>query len=195
MPFSKVQIYNLALNNLGVSATIQNVSQQDVKTSTLNAVYNVALEQTLKDFDWNFASTYIALTLTGNTCLNPKYLYEYDYPNECLSAREIVDASQKNIPFEPASNASGQRIINTNAYPAVLRCTRLISNEIYFTVEFVTALSWYLAFMSAETITGSSGKREKALSIYSGLVEKSMVANATEGFQEEDITIPWLEAR
>jgi hypothetical protein len=185
----------MTLNNLGVSASIQNINQQDVKTITLNNFYNVALEQALKDFDWNFASTYCSLTPTGNDCLNPKYSYEYDYPNDCLAAREIAHAIQKDIPFEVASNVSGDVVINTNTSPATLRYTRRVDKEIFFPVEFISALSWHLAFLTAETLTGSTGKREKALSIYSGLISKAQIANTNEGYEEENITVPWLEAR
>jgi len=193
MGYSKVQIYNLALVNLGVSAMIQNTAQGGVECDTLNIYYNIALEQVLKDYDWGFAKTYASLTPTGNTCLNPKYQYEYDYPNKCLSAREVLPGEK--IEFEIASAESGQIVINTNISPATLRYTRMIDSETFLTSEFVTALSWFLAFLTAETITGSTGKREKALAIYQGLIQKAMAINATEGYEEIEEEADWLEAR
>lgn len=196
MGFSKVQIYNLALANLGVTATIQSTTQAETKTITLNSFYEPALQQVLKDFDWNFARGYKQLTPTGNECLNPKYSYEYDYPNDCINAREIVTgATPDNIPFEIASNQLGQVVINTNISPATLRYTKIVDKEAFFTSEFVMAFSWYLSFLVAESLTGNSGKREKALAIYNGLISSAQIANSTEGYEEEQINVSWMDAR
>ena len=197
MSYSKVQIYNIALNNLGVSATIQNTAQADVKTVVLNNYYNVALEQVLKDFDWNFANTYKSLTPTVNECLNPRYAHEYDYPNDCIVARKIVDESgeENNIDFEISSDASGQRVINTNVSPATLKYTRLVNKEVFFTPEFVMALSWYLAFLAAEAITGQANKKSNAFSIYRNMIGTALASNANEGYENIDKDALWIEAR
>ncbi len=197
MSFSKVKIYNLTLNNLGESTTIQNTSQQDPKTITLNNYYDVAIKQVLKDFDWNFASTFRELTSTGSACLNPKYVYEYSYPNDCLVARELVSGAgvSENINFQVITNQSSKKVINTNISPAYLRYTRFVSNESYFTADFVMAMSWYLAFLTSTAITGSSTKKKEAYDAYQEMISKSQIANANEGYEDEIVQVSWLDAR
>ena len=114
MNYTKAKIFNIVLKNLRVSTGIQNVNQGDKNSVVLNEFYDSAKEQVLKDFDWNFASAYRELTLTGNIPQNPKFLYEYDYPNDCVFARELIPYRDGSVvEFEIASNQSGTKVINT----------------------------------------------------------------------------------
>ncbi len=196
MNYTKAKLFNVALKNLRISVNIQNVNQTDKNTNVLNEFYDCAKEQVLKDFDWNFACAYRELGLTGNIPQNPKFLYEYDYPNDCLFARELIGYSDnKQIEFEVASNISGAKVINTNITPAILRYTRLVDNEIYFTSEFSMALCWYLAFLAAPSITGNRSIQNDCLSIYSSMLAKAKSINASEGFINNDTPCSWFDVR
>ena len=195
MSFSKTNLYNITLKNLGIGVTVQSTTESNIYNSTLNTYYAVAKEQALKDFDWNFASTIRELTLTENDCENPRYTYQYDYPNDCVSARELINASNENIPFEVASNfITNTQVINTNITPASLRYTRRITDESEFTAEFLMAFSWYLAFLAAPSIASDAeSKRNTAFKIYSGMVGKAQVSNANEGYDDFEKEAPWVE--
>lgn len=196
MNYTKAKIFNLALKNLRVSVSIQNSNQSDKNTVILNEFYDIAREQVLKDFDWNFANSYRELSLTGNIPQNPKFLYEYDYPNDCGFAREIVPYVDKEIvEFEIASNVQGQKVINTNQTPAILRYTKNVDNEIFFSTEFVMALCWYLAFLAAPSITGNRAIQSDCMSVYSSIIAKSKTMNASEGYLKQDNGCSWLDVR
>ena len=186
----------MALKNLRVSVSIQNPNQSDKNTIILNEFYDSAKEQVLKDFDWNFANSYRELTLTGNIPQNPKFLYEYDYPNDCLFAREIIPYVNNDIvEFEIASNSIGNKVINSNITPAVLRYTKLVENETFFTAEFVMAFSWYLAFLSAPSICGNRSIQSDCLSIYSSMLAKAKALNASEGYVKAIDSCNWFDER
>ena len=196
MNYTKAKLFNIALKNLRVSVNIQNANQTDKNTNVLNEFYESAKEQVLKDFDWNFASAYRELSLTGNIPPNPKFLYEYDYPNDCLFARELIAYSDdKQIEFEIASNISGAKVINTNITPAILRFTKLIQNETYFSTEFAMALCSYLAFLSAPAITGNRSIQIDCLNTYTSMIAKAKSINASEGFIKNDNSCSWLDVR
>ncbi len=196
MNYTKSKIFNLTLKNLRVSVGIQNSNQTDRNTVVLNEFYDSAREQVLKDFDWNFANSYRELSFTGNIPQNPKFLYEFDYPNDCLFAREIVPyVNNEVVEFEVATNASGQKVINTNITPAVLRYTKSVDNEIFFSTEFVMALCWYLAFLSAPAITGNRSLQNDCLSIYRSMLIKAKTVNASEGYTKNADGCNWLDAR
>ncbi len=196
MNYTKSKIFNITLKNLRVSVGIQNSNQSDKNTVILNEFYDSAKEQVLKDFDWNFANSYRELALTGNIPQNPKFLYEYDYPNDCLFAREIIPYVNKEIvEFEVASNVTGQKVINTNITPAVLRYTKLVDNEIFFSTEFVMALCWYLAFLAAPAITGNRSIQSDCLSVYTSILAKAKTINASEGYLKNDDSCSWLDIR
>lgn len=197
MNYTKAKIFNITLKNLRVSVGIQNTNQIDKNTVVLNEFYETAKDQVLKDYDWNFANSYRELALTGNIPQNPKFLYEYDYPNDCLFAREIVTYTDSDniVEFEVASNNTGQKIINTNQTPVVLRYTKCIDNETFFSTEFVTALCWYLAFLAAPAITGNRSIQSDCLNIYNSMITKAKTINASEGYIKTPDYCSWFDVR
>lgn len=196
MNYTKAKIFNITLKNLRVSVGLQHTNQTDKNTIILNEFYESAKEQVLKDFDWNFANSYRELSLTGNIPQNPKFLYEYDYPNDCIFAREIIPYTDDDIvEFEVAANSSGQKVINTNIIPAVLRYTKAIDNETFFSTEFVMALCWYMAFLAAPAITGNRTIQSDCLSIYTSILAKAKVLNASEGYVKSEERCSWIDAR
>lgn len=200
MQYTKAKIFNLALKNLGVSVGIQMATQTDRNTVVLNEYYDIAKEKTLKDHDWSFASSYRDLTPTGNESPDPKFLYEYDYPNDCVFVREIVlPTGEKNTEFSDFDTASdfstGQRTILTNISPAKIRYTRRITEETFYTPEFAMALSWFLAFLSASSITGARTKSSDCMAVYRKMLSESTVADANESQAGREDTCDWIEAR
>ena len=91
MSISKVQIFNIALNILGVSTPLETVNSSDNKAILLNNYYELARNCVLKDFDWNFASTFRELSLSSKQECTFQYKYAYDYPNDCICARDVFE--------------------------------------------------------------------------------------------------------
>lgn len=196
MNYTKAKIFNLALKNLRISQSLQSALQTDRNTVILNEYYESARDEVLKDFDWNFANAYRELTPTGNIPQNPHFLYEYDYPNDCLLAREIINGYSENIvEFEVAAAQNCQKVISTNVSPAILRYTRIINNENFFTVEFAMALSWYLAFLSAPSVSADRSLQSDCLNVYSAILKRAKVLNAQEGFLETKEDNKWMDMR
>ena len=182
MSISKTQIFNIALNILGVSTPLENPNSSDSRAILLNNYYELAKNCVLKDFDWNFASTYRILALSEERSVLNKYLYCYDYPNDCISARELFDSTAEfSLPFEIASVKSCPKVILTNAKNAILRYTRRIDKEIYFSCEFSMALSYYLASLTSNVIVGSLQKGELAFEKYKEILSRAKLLNAVEG--------------
>ena len=197
MNYTKAKIFNITIKNLRVSVGIQNTNQTDKNTVVLNEFYESAKDQVLKDYDWNFANSYRELALTGNIPPNPHFLYEYDYPNDCLFAREIVTYNDDEdiVEFEVSANSNGQKVINTNRTPVVLRYTKCIDNETFFSTEFVTALCWYLAFLSAPAITGNRSIQNDCLTVYNAMIAKAKNLNASEGYIKTPDKCSWFDVR
>ena len=152
-PFTKEQIFNITLNNLGVSAVVQNTKELTPRITVLNNNYDIALEQVIKDYNWNFLKGFKELTLINEKSLFPEYSYAYDYPNDCICVRYVYDNSLKYKKFTVATDSIGNKIILCNVNPAFIEYTRKLQTpripETYFTSEFVSALSFYLAYLCA----------------------------------------------
>lgn len=194
--YTKAKIFNMALKNLGVSVGVQGVDQNDRNTVVLNDYYDTAKEKVLMDHDWSFASTYRELTPTGNTSINPKYSNVYDYPNNCVFVREIVTADEtQKIEFEIASLSNGKRVILTNESPATIRYTRLVDEETYYPPNFAMALAWFLAFLTASSVTGARAKTSDCMQIYRQMLLEARTTDANEGVKEIEEGCDWLDAR
>ncbi len=182
MTNSKVQIYNITLNILGVSTPLENAQCQDNKAILLNNYYELARDYVLKDFDWNFACAYRVLTKSTKQITSNEYLYSWDYPNDCICARDVFESGNKKLnTFSISTLDDGQKIILTNVTNPILRYTRRIEQEIYYTCEFTMALAYYLASLTSNVITGSMQKGENAYQKYRQILKRAKVLNAQEG--------------
>lgn len=208
MTISKTRIFNMALNELGVSAPITNAeAQDDNRAIILRNFYETARDEVLKAFDWNFADSYRILTPSTEKCLDPNYKYIYDYPNDCINAREVFEQVENaEHTFEPtgivlkkqfkiSSNSIGQKVILANVSPAILRYTKKIEKENFFDPEFSSTLSLYLAALTGKAITGSNDKANEALNKYWNKQKLGIVANATEGQEVDEDNSTYLDVR
>ena len=184
MTFSKAQIYNITLNILGVSIPIENTNSTDNKTILLNNYYELARDYVLKDFDWNFASVFKKISLSENRIQETKYKYCYDYPNDCICARDVFSRNDFVLQrFSVNALNDGTKVILTDVEEAVLIYTKRIEKEIFYSPEFSMALAYYLASLVSNVIVGSLQKGEMAYEKYRQILKHAKVINATEGIE------------
>lgn len=182
MTQSRAQLYNITLNILGVSAPLENVNSNDNRAILLNNYYELARDYVLKDFDWNFASAYRKLSLSAGNfdTFNAKYCY--DYPNDCICARDLTDSTKEYLyKFSVSTLENGQKVILCDVEDAILRYTKRIEKEIYYSPEFSIVLAHYLASLTSNVITGSIQKGELAFQKYRTLLKHAKMLNAQEG--------------
>lgn len=181
MIYSKAQIFNVALNVLGVSNPLENADSDDNRAVLLNNYYNLARDYVLKDFDWNFASCIRQLSLSEKQPVNMNYKYCYDYPNNCICARDLFQKdSYVQQKFCVSSIDDGSIVILTDVENAILRYTRRVEKEVFFSCEFIMALAYYLASLTSNVIVGSVQKGEIAWEKYNKILSHAKVLNAYE---------------
>ena len=201
---SKTLLFNRVLIHLGIAGQIDNFANDTVEAITISNNYDLARDFVLKDFDWNFAVAYRELSLASeinnianNTSVLPHgYLYEYHYPDDCISARAVFTRGEKEEKeFTVASNDLGQSVILTDVYPAVLRYTRRIDKEKLFPSDFETAFSIYLAYLSAQALTGDVNKSDKLLQKYELFKRRAQKINADEGRNDNEDNSTYIDYR
>ncbi len=184
MSYTQESIYNLALNHLGVSAIVQNTTTITPRITVLNNQYQFAKEVTMKAFDWNFLNRIRELTPSVEKSPDPRFLYAYDYPNDCIAARYVVDEYEgKYKKFDVTTDSKGNKIIVCNIKPAYLSYTRNLTAQVpesFFTAEFVMALSFYLAYLCAEAITGNDKRKQYCYQSYMAELARAKAMNAVE---------------
>lgn len=193
---SKAQIFNIALNILGVSTPLENPNSADNRAILLNNYYELARDYVLKDFDWNFASTFKELSKCGTQSEILGYKYSFNYPNDCICARDVFEVGnyvqQK---FCVSSLLDDGIVILCDVEKPVLRYTRRIEKERYFSCEFSMALAYYLASLTSGVIVGSVQKGELAWEKYSKILSHAKVLNANESGENLYKDDTYLNAR
>ncbi len=197
MAYSKVGIFNMALHHLSITAPISvNSMDKDSKAIILNNFYETARDEVLKAFDWGFASAYKDLTLSTEKSPNPKYPFVYDCPNDCITARAIIDTVKGDErKFEPYINSNGDKSYLAEVECARLRYTKRVEKEVLFEPEFALTLSYYLAALAGETITGQQKKADACLQKYEWKLNKAKQLNAQEGAAEDEDNSEYYDVR
>ena len=196
MSFSRAQIYNITLNILGISTPLENPNSTDNRAILLNNYYQLARDYVLKDFDWNFASSFKTLSLCETQPEIMNYKYCYDYPNDCVCARDIfLKNSYVQQKFSISSLENGSTVILTDVEDAVLRYTKRIEKEVFYSCEFVMALSYYLASLTSNVLVGSVQKGEIAWDKYVKILRHAKVLNASESAENLYENETYLDVR
>lgn len=156
------RLADIALGKLGHTRRLV-----DLATDVTEEAYQVrlhwahAIEQTLRDFPWPFATRYAVLTLlSGSTSapVNRDWTYAYRRPTDCVFERRIVVTRDGAVdptppPFSLSYDTSGGRIFTNQAsatleYTARPECTAGVADPL-----FVEAFTWKLAQLIGPALT------------------------------------------
>jgi len=146
---SDIEICNLALTRIGVTQPIASFTERSKSAELCAVLFSSMRDQVLRDFDWPFAESAIALADIGTPANG--WLYRYRYPANCLKVREIVQpgqraalSSESRIPFK-IGYAPGGQVIHTDQPEAWVLFTFAVTDSGFFDSLFVNALTWKLA--------------------------------------------------
>lgn len=176
---SQVDIYNLALGNIGNSEAVASLEEKSQSRVICSRYWEQARDITLAQFDWPFATRYETLALIGEAGRNWKY--QYQYPTDCLRAMFVTLDGVRRPPawarpkFETGYGAGGQ-VIYSDHKNAELAYIARVEDTGRFPPLFVDALAWKLASLIAMPITNTRTIAESASQAY---IASSQVAWAS----------------
>ena len=194
---TSVDICNLALSRVR-AGSIGSLTENSPQSVQCNILYGQARDHLLTLFSWPFAKETRALSLTGNTPV--EWLYEYDYPNDCLRVHYIIPPeSGKNIvtgtgiatpridyepiPYEIGTGDGGTRVILTDYGDAYISYTKSVTDTNLFDPLFVQCLAWLLASDLAISLGGDSGRsyRDAARQAFGDAIQQAIAHASNEG--------------
>lgn len=195
---SKVDIFKLALSNIGHKATITDPDERSVEGAHCRTFYPIALAMTLERYGWSFATRRKALALVDNPI--GSWTFAYALPAECIKPRKVLlpgstdDAGQ---PFILECDEDGEFVLYTNVENAVLVFTVLVADTSKFTPMFVVALSYDLASFLVGPIVKDMRMKQamtNAAAMYVGMAEASD-ANSSETSEYKDFIPAHMKVR
>lgn len=194
---SKTDICNIALSHLGISKEIANLdSEQSKEAAACRRFYEVTIESTLKDYSWPFASKIATLNLIEENP-NDEWAYSYRYPTDCLFFRRILSGNRNDteltkVPYAVTKDNSGY-VVFTDRAEADAEYTVKITDESFFSSDFIIAVSYRLASYIAPRVTAGDPFKlgQQALQKYMIELNKA-VANAFN--EDQSITLQDTES-
>ena len=192
MASSKAHIVNISLSHLSISKTVAILAtKRSEEAITARLFYDVAMEATLRDFPWPFATRILALALVEENP-NDEWNFSYRYPTDCLEIRRILsgirnDTRQSRVPYRILSDEQGS-LVYTDKENAEIEYTVNAVSPQFYSADFVMAFSLYLAHLMAPRLTGGDPYKlgARALGLYDLEISRA-VKNA---FNEQQIEEP-----
>lgn len=198
---SDTEICNLALSHLGVGKEIASLeTEKSQEASACRRFYDIALDATLRDYPWNFATKIEALGLVEEEP-NDEWLYSYRYPTDCLFIKRILsgiknDTRQSRINYRVVSDSAGQLIYSDHENAEIEYTYRVTDSNIYPS-DFTMALSYRLAHYIAPRVTAGDPFKLKAevMHLYVLELSKARSNNSNEEQDAEDAESEFIRAR
>ena len=216
---SQTEVVNITLGRIGITRRIANIETDTSKEAvTARLHYDLALEETLRAFPWNFAQTAVALALTAEDVVIPGYEYQYQYPSGCLTAHMVCTEDgvrdtftawlqpwersrlmPPKYPFRVALHPDGnRRVLLTDVEQAYLIYTARVTDTAAWDPLFMSAFCDRLgAELAMPLIEGANGKAmmQVAMARYNQSWQSAAAMSLNEGREDERPESPSISAR
>ena len=197
---SKVDIWNLALSNIGHKAAIADPDETSAEANHCRRFYPMALNATLERYAWSFATRRESLAEVTNPV--DHWMFAYALPNLCIAPRAVLlpestdDTQEQDYAVE--SGEDGNLILYANVEDAVLKYTTLAEDTTKYSPVFVLALAADLASMLVGPIPKDPKKRQEMQQLaiyYTGQAAASDANRGQQSSNYRDFTPSHLAAR
>lgn len=169
---SPADVINLSLRRIGYKLRVGSLFDGSMAAKMSLDIYAQTRDAVLVENDWDFAERNITMTLlksalvggyvpptAWNPATNPPpgFLYEYQYPSDCLKVRIIKNVPLFGLNFDPQPNAF--YLANDNAFTPpqkVILCNLANANLVY-TGQITDPAVWDSLF--TESLASALGRR------------------------------------
>lgn len=199
MSASAVSIANRALQILG-AGTITALTDDTERARVLNVAYEPVRDAELGRRRWRFAIKRDSLAALATTP-DSDYLYEFQYPGDCLKIieggdiRSMADLTDYRSGASAIVSVEGRKILTNLTAPLAIRYLARITDVSLFSAPFCEALSARLAYECCSRITESNVKEEACLRRYNFAIREAVQANAFERVSESIGDSEWVICR
>ena len=191
MATSETEICNLALSHLGIAKEIANLeTENSAEANAMRRFYVTARDETLREFAWPFATKQVALGLVEEDPTD-EWGFSYRYPSDAVALRRILsgirnDNRQSRAAYRITRDDDGL-LVYTDIEDAELEYTMRETDVLRFPSDFVMALSFLLAWLTAPRLAGGDPFKlaQRALQLYEVELSKARAMAAGEEQPEE----------
>lgn len=168
MPYSDVQICNLALSRCGVNVQIESLTEGSAEADACLTNYAPCRDYVLSRSKWPFTTRWVDLGLVA-TDPNSDWSYSYRYPSDCVIAMRLVLGYSRspvvNPSYEISSDASGFLIL-CDVENATLEYSASATNAGFYSDALASAIAWRLASETAIPLGRAISLADRANSMF-----------------------------
>lgn len=210
---AEVDIYNMALANIGIGRTIADPNEKTEEARQCRKWFDHCRDECLRNFPWSWARTAQALELVDQTF--PGWGYVYQHPTDCLFALAIMpqdglrmrvdwfDLWQERmtnrplrVPFELALRTDGKsRVIVTDLPFAWLLSITRVTTTTVFDVDFVNMFGWRLGYAIAPALKADAKMARNAMDMYEAMRGRATANDFNESYSDPEPDAPSIAAR
>jgi len=197
MPYTDVQIINMALAHLGHTQLIAARSELANEAVVGNLFYEAAVQYCLEDFAYGFARQYVAPGLV-ETDPNEDWQFSYRYPSDCVKVRRIVTRLGRQDPNPPPFNIGqddSARLIYSNTENMVIEYTKLVTNTALYPAMFAEAVSWWLAGLMCPGLAKDRKQAAGCFQMYSLVLQRAQAKDRNESQDPPELESEAIRAR
>ncbi len=199
MAVSAVRICNLALSIIGASSNLESLDENTAEAQQCKLWYDHAREQTLIAHNWNEARKRLALAAHSEDPPDGIWIFRYQYPSDCLVAREIENPLGKDadaVPFEVETDTAGDtKSILTDVEDAVLIYTRDLKTTTIFSSYLVQTIAQLVGHYISYSITAKTKIQDKTFASWQRMILLAPTFNANEGMAARPRNTDWIRER
>jgi hypothetical protein len=178
---SKVNIWNMALAQLGNTDVVVADTDTTAVATTCALFWDTTLDDVLRAVAWPFATKFVALA--GKAAApNIDWGFSYTYPADCVTARRILDTatrSASSVTKIPMRARPYDKIF-TDIDNATLEYTERVTDTTKWPADFVACVALLLAYRVSPAIAGGEQWKlaDRALAQYEKKIQEA-AANAS----------------
>lgn len=200
---TKLDIINMALTVLG-QKNITDLNDPSDRAVKIQVFYNQAIHETLRAYTWSFATSVLKLNKVDNFESDLEDLpYAYEYPNNALYIQQLFYKGQPRDRQSLSNNKIkiiiddnlNKRILSNIEDAYILATINASNNTELFDDVFVKAVSFQLAYQSAQAICGDSNKMKECLSLFLQTIDKANALDNNEQSINGDFVSSFEKAR
>lgn len=197
---SEIEICNIALSRLGISRSINALTEQSKEAGACSLHYAPARDAVLSDFPWNFATKRVALADLNDPPSDWRYAYRY--PTDCMRLIEIMTpgtrtpTARQRIEYATGSDSDGTgKLIYTDEPNAWVKYVGKVVDTNMFDAIFRDALAWRMAGEMAMQLTGNGNLGQYAMQMYGQVLLGSASRSMEESQEAQPPVDPFTAAR
>ena len=184
---TQVEICNLALIRIGQSK-IANMGEDSKAAILLNDIWNLIVDEVLRDHTWNFAIRREQITAEV-TAPAWGFTYEYLQPVDCLRVLGINDN------LEISYRVEGLSIFTDEDSPINLKYIGRIEDTNQWDAKFVNTLAWRLAQEVAFPLAAGTKMIQLTHEAYIMALAEAKTVDSQENGSQDAGSAVWTDAR